>query len=253
MTSWPQSGATKQPGVGQLAAEPPGVVDRDEESRSPTATSAGSSIRRSSRGPSSGWTATSCAIAGSSRRHAPGPWTGSWRRASAAARSGSFRSIQSGSMQPPRDARAWLTLGGDPGDDQRPQPLRPAHRELERGHRAHRESDEMERRRARARRRTPPRRRPGPRSDQPPAGVPACRGVPARVGQVDQERLRESGDLGGEVLAPGRGRTVEHDQRWTGAVDLVADVEAVGVDGRHRRQPSWRPSTGLVSAWSTRR
>ena len=67
-------------------------------SRSPTATSAGASIRRSSRGVSSRWDATSAAIAGRSRRQAPSPWCASWRAARLAAHAGSWASIRAGSI-----------------------------------------------------------------------------------------------------------------------------------------------------------
>ena len=47
--------------------------------------------------------------------------------------------------QPPDDRCARLARCRDPGDDQRPQPLRVADREPERGHPAHRVADEVER------------------------------------------------------------------------------------------------------------
>ena len=76
-------------------------------SRSPQVTSDGASIERRSRGERSGWAATSAAIAGSSRRHAPTPWPASWRRPRSAANGWSSRSIRSGSIS----RRATLSRG----------------------------------------------------------------------------------------------------------------------------------------------
>ena len=64
-------------------------------------------------------------------------------------------------------------------------------------------------------------------------GVPARPAVSARIGQVDEEGPREERDLRGEILATGGRGAVEQDDRRTGPDDVVADVEAVGPDGRH--------------------
>ena len=113
-----------------------------------------------------------------------------------------------------------------------------AGRVLERGHRTHREPDEVE----------------GPQAervdeglevvDQPVVAesvgrVPAGPAVASRVGEMDEEGAREQRQLGGEVLASDRRRAVEHHHRRTGAQDVVADVEAVGPDRRHLSPPAF--------------
>ena len=189
-------------------------------------------MRWISRGVISGWTATSCAIAGRRRRQAPSPWIGSWSRARSAAQRGSSRSIRSGSrvrrttlargsrcvvmpmatrvrmrsgwrlatcsavIAPIENPSRWnvsMTEGVGEGQDV---------------------VDEHRRREA-------------------VGGVPARAPVAARIGQVRQERLREHRQLGGEVGASGGAAAVEHHERRPGAEHVVADLEAVGADGGH--------------------
>ena len=70
-------GDDEQATVPELPLEAPRVVDRHERIPIADRNQAGAVMRRRSRGVMSGCTATSAAIAGSSRRHVPRPWTGS--------------------------------------------------------------------------------------------------------------------------------------------------------------------------------
>ena len=134
---------------------------------------------------------------------------------------------------PSHDACARFALGGDADDDQRPDAVGLTTGDLQRGHRAHREPEEMER--------LDPERvdeghdvvdehRVGEAVGNVPTGAP----VTARIGQVRQERLRKHGQLGGEVSTSGGTAAVEHHEGRPGADLVVADLEAVGSDGGHR-------------------
>ena len=188
----------------------------------------------------------SAAIAGSNPRHE----FDALARVVTAAQLGDPRRLLAigafGIHQPSPDRRPRLALRGDPHHRQGAQALRAAHGVLQRGHRAHREPDEVE----------------GlePHGvdegsevvDQPvvaePGGrVPAGPAVPASVGNMEPERAREQRDLGREVAAPNRRRAVEEHQRRPGAVDVIGDVEAVGLDRLHPKRllpPPAAKSTG---------
>ena len=216
----------------ELALEAPRLVHRDERIPVPTATSTGQSMRTSSPGPWRSCAATSLAMAGRSRLQAPGPCTGSCRAASSAAQAGSWRSIRTGS----NSRRATVARGSRsarPHQHERPEPLRVARREPERGRTAHREAQQVERRQAQ---------RPDEREQvvhQPlvakaGSGVPARAGMTARIRDIAVERPPQDGQLGCEVRPARRACTVEQDERRSRAIDRVRDVEPVGVDLRHR-------------------
>ena len=63
--------------------------------------------------------------------------------------------------------------------------------------------------------------------------IPAGPAVAARVRHEHLERRGHPGQLPTERVRRGRRRAVRDDKRRSGAADLVADVEAVGADGRH--------------------
>ena len=106
-------GRHEQAPVAELAREAatPGRPARtDRGRRRPPGSARRSRAARAAE--SSGWIATSSAMAGSRRRQAPGPWTGSWRRAGLAAQAGSSRSIRAGSSS----RRATLARGSRAGE-----------------------------------------------------------------------------------------------------------------------------------------
>ena len=139
-----------------------------------------------------------------------------------------------GVHQAPRDAGPGLARGRDPDRHERAQALGRAHGEAEAV--------------------IPPIEQPtrwnGPRSScvdecleivhQPPGleavgHVPARPAVPAGIREVQAEPGGERRDLGRVLLAPDQRRGVEQHHRRTVADDVVADVEVVGADLRHRR------------------
>ena len=234
-------GDDEQAGIGQLALEASRVVHGDER----VAVSGDQLVPRSggARAVSSGWSATSCAIAGSSRRHAPSPRTGS-SRARLAAQRGSSRSIPSPVQ---RAARRSRVLPLRYAHEQRACGCgRPAAGGLQRGHRAHRKTDEQE----------------GVKPelvdegedvvDEHVVGEAAAR-VPARPArgrapwQIDEETPRGA-ELGGEVRGAGGGAAVEQHDRWScaeyavqlmsrplAAMQGIAEIMPEGV--RARRTP----------------
>ena len=119
-----------------------------------------------------------------------------------------------------------------------------ARRELEGGHRAHREAEQVEGLEAE-------------RVDEVEdiiheqvvgetvGHVVAGGAVAAGIGQVHVEGLGEVRDLGGEVLPSGRRRTVEQDERRTRAVDVVPDLEVAGPDRVHRLACHATEDTGV--------
>ena len=240
MTSWPQSGHDQEPPVADLArpaARPgrPGRTDRGRRRRPASAPS----IARSSPAVSSGWTATSSAIAGSSGCHAPRTLA----RIVAAGqhrppRPGRSRRIRAGSMSRRATAGPRLALGRDPGHDERPEPLRCPDRELERGHRAHREAAQVEGRQAE---RVDERRRDRRRASRHGTRRSASQRVqpwPRASGRTTRKAVENSGDLGREVL-PARSIVAPWSmiERRPGAVRLVA-----------RSRGRWRRSSARSDA-----
>ena len=164
----------------------------------------------------------------------PCPGPGSWRRARSAAQAGSSRRMRAGSIS----RRATLARGSRAVAIPSATRLRSRSgartANAERGHPAHRVADEMEAIEIE-------RVDEGREVVHQPAGleaighVPARPAVPARIRQVEAEPGGEGRDLGGVRLAPDGRRGVEQHHRRTVADDVVADVEVVGADVRHRR------------------
>ena len=158
------------------------------------------------------------AIAGSRRCQAPAPWTGSCVPARSAAQAGSSRRIRSGSMSRRATLARGSRCGRDPDDDERPRRapaqraanpsavIAPIEKPQQVEGRQAEGVDEGRRGRRRATRRGTRRRRPSA-SGRGRARRAGRRGTPSTA----------AGDLRREVLAPGRGRAVEHDQRRPGA------------------------------------
>ena len=228
----PAVGRHEQPPIRQLALEAPRVIDRDER----------------------------VAVAAHDHRRGVDPAQVAWRqqrldgdiggdgRQKAAPRVDALARVMAttelldpcrllairarGIHQPAGDRGTRLALGRDPGHGQRAQSVRAAHRVLKRRHRAHREADEVERLEL------DPVDEGGEVIDQPvvaePVGrIPAGPTMAARVRQVEAKGSREERDLGREVAAPDRRRPVQEDEGWAGAVDVIGDVDAIGLDRRH--------------------
>ena len=245
ITSWPQSGATNSRPSGELAAEPPGVVDRhervtvaaDDEARrvdpaqvARASAAAGPRCRRRS---PAGAAAT---------RPRPGPRRGAGR--ARRPRRGSSRSARSGSIsRRATEARGsrWVVIPTTVIVRSRSGlPTRVLERviaPIEKPIDMERLEPELVDER-------------GEVVDEPVVAesvrhVPAGPPVAAGVGHVAAGSPREERDLGGEVLAAERGRAVEQDERRTGAVNVVGDVEPVRPDRRHALGPPSRSSASL--------
>jgi len=225
-------GHHEQPAVGELAFELPGLPDRNEW----IAIAADDHRRRvDSVKLGRGHQGLSRDIRGDRRQERP-PRTKTLALVVAAAKEGRPRRIVAVGAervhQPPGDRRSRLAGRRNPDHDEGPQPGTEAGRVLERRHRAHREAEEVECLEPEA---VDER---GEVVDEPVVAetrgrIPGRPTVTAGVRNVQLERLREQRDLRPEVLAPDRGRTVEHDERRARAVDVEADVQAVGADRRH--------------------
>ena len=154
--------------------------------------------------------------------------------------------------QPASDAGARLALRRDPDQDERAEAFGPARRVGHGGHRAHREPEQVER--GQAERVHEGLHVAGEQRLREAVGdVPARPTMGPGVGQVDAERLADRRELGGEVLAAGRGRAVQHDEREPGPFDVVPDLQLTGAHGRHSGQASGLPSTSVATARSMRR
>ena len=186
----------------------------------------------SSAGSSSRCSATSRAMAGISRCHAPSPCTGSWRRDSSAAQRGS-RSDVGRVHHPPRDRRPRLAAGRDPDHHER---LAAA---PGRGRRTGARSPRPSRTRGGgtcpgpARRRTP-RGRPRASRSGTRRRVPARGRVPPRVGRGSSGTQRRSSGSCAAKSSRRRGAgAVEQHERRSLAGLVVADVEAVRAHAGH--------------------
>ena len=252
MTSWPQSGTTSRRASGTGGRGPsrgrPARTGRGRRWRRASERS----TARSSRGLSSGWVATSWAMAGSRRCQAPSPWTGSCRAGEFRRPGGIVAQDPLRIHEPARHARPRLALGRDADQDQRAQPLRAAGREGHRGHRAHREPEQVERGEA-ERVHEGLEVRGQERLGEPVGHVPAGPPVAAGIGHVDAERLAHGRELGREVLPPGRGRAVQDHQRETRCPRRRSRPRARRRARMASRQASGLPSTSVAVARSTPR
>ena len=127
--------------------------------------------------------ATSCAIAGSRRRHAPSPWTGSWSRARSVRPARVVALDPLGVEGPSHHAGARFALRGDADGDQGPDAVRARGRDLQRGHRRPSRTRADGTSRSRARRRRPGRRRRASRSVNPSAASQRVRPWPRASGR----------------------------------------------------------------------
>ncbi len=139
--------------------------------------------------------------------------------------------------------RPRLALGRGSHEDEGPQPLRAIDGVGERRGAAHREPEEVEPGQAKT---IDERRQVLDEVGEAQAArrVVGRARVAAGVGEVTGEGLGETRQLGPEVLAPRRRRAVQEDEGWSGAGNVVGDLEAVRVEiAGHGAQ-----STGVAAA-----
>ena len=130
------------------------------------------------------------------------------------------------------DRCAWLTLGADADDDERPNAIWMTDSERERRHRPHREPDEVEGVQPQG---------VGEGRDvgdehvkgETLGGVPATPSVAPGIREEASEGAPEGRQLGREVLSAGRRGAVERDERRTGPDDLIGLFDPVGDDRWH--------------------
>ncbi len=227
-------GCDEQPGIAAARGRAPtrarpGRTGRGRRTRS-------ASARRSAwiaAAVSSGCSATSAAIAGSRRCHAPGPWTGSWSASRRRAHDGSSRSMRSGSSA----CRATRARGSRSGlipittSDRSRSGVRG--RQVERRRRPHREAEQVE---GLETQRVGEGDHVGDEvgGGEAVGGIPAGRAVAAGVRPEHAEPRRQPVDRGPEADGPGRAGLVEHDQRRPVTVGRVGDLQTVRLDHRHR-------------------
>ena len=145
MTSWAQSGATNSRASGSWRWSSQAWPIGTNGSRSPQTIIVGASIAWSSAGVEQRLDGD---VGGDRRQQRPPRADALARVVAAGEHDRPVRVVDVGPPrvhQPPGDRRARLALRADADDDERPQPLRERGRELQRGHRPHREAEEVER------------------------------------------------------------------------------------------------------------